>query len=54
MVVGMQSGHKITVGPYNLPRATLAPKLKGFNKGSEIILKGFSKHGTEIYSQQDS
>ena len=39
MVVGVHSCHKIAVGPCNLLSAKLAPKLQGFNEGSETILK---------------
>jgi len=47
MAAGIQSCHKVTVRPCNLLSAKQAPKLQGFNKGSETILKGFSNHKTE-------
>jgi len=42
-------GCKYTELPQNKSRSLqLAPKLQGFNKGSEIKLKGFPNHETEI------
>jgi hypothetical protein len=47
MVASIQSCHKVTVSPCNLLSAKQAPKLQGFNRDSETILKGFSNHKTE-------